>query len=66
MGRKMIDNKYVVVYMTGNDLHAEQYEFYEEALKFVEESDDKAYIIRIEDFCADRSPPIKITLESHT
>jgi len=62
----MTDNKYVVVYMTGNDLHAEQFEDYEEALKFVEESDDKAYIIRFEDFCADQSPPVKITLESHT
>ena len=62
----MTDSKYVVVYMSGNDLHAEQYEYYDDALKFVEDSDDKAYIIRFEDFCADHYPPIKITLESHT
>ena len=64
----MTDSKYVVVYMSGNDLQAEIYEDYDAALLFVYEdiADDKAYIIRIEDYCADQSPPIKITLEPHT
>lgn len=64
----MTDSKYVVVYMSGNDLQAEIYEYYDDALHFVEEdiADDKAYIIRIEDYCAQGMPPIKITLEPHT
>lgn len=64
----MTDSKYVVVYMSGNDLQAEIYEYYDDALRFVEEDimDDKAYIIRIEDYCAQGMPPIKITLEPHT
>ena len=31
-----------------------------------EATDDKAYIIRFEDFCADHHPPVKLTLEPHT
>ena len=61
------DSKYVVVELSGDDLYAQLYEYYEEALAYVEESDNKAYIIRIEDFCADAHPPaIRITLEPHT
>lgn len=64
----MTDSKYVVVYASKYDLYADEFEEYEEALKFVKEDafDCKAYIIRIEDYCADQSPPIKITLEPHT
>lgn len=62
----MTDNKYVVVYMSGNDLNADQFEDYDDALNFVNDMEDKAYIIRFEDFCADQSPPVKITLEPHT
>jgi len=62
----MTDSKYVVVRMSCNDLYADLYEDYDTALAAVEESDDKAYIIRIEDFCADQYVPIKITLEPHT
>ena len=62
----MTDSKYVVVKYVPDDLYAETFETYEEALAEVERDDDKAYIIRIEDFCADQYPPIKITLEPHT
>ncbi len=43
----MTDNNYVVVYMTGDDVYTEQFEDYEEALKFVEESDIEASIVKI-------------------
>jgi len=49
-----------------NDLTADVFETYDEAIDEVNSSDDKAYIIRIEGFCADASPPITITLEPHT
>ncbi len=63
----MTDSKYVVVYMSSDDLYAKLYEDYESALAYVEESENRAYIIRIEDFCADSHPPaIKITFEPHT
>lgn len=62
----MITNKYVVVYMSGDDLYADQFEDYDDALKSIEGTDNKAYIIRFEEFCADQSPPVKITLEPHT
>jgi hypothetical protein len=54
--------------MSGNDLYGEQFEDYDEALKYVEEdiADEKAYIVRFEGFCADASPPVTITLEPHT
>ncbi len=62
----MTTNKYVVIFMNGNDLYAETYEDYEKALEEVEATDNKAYIIRFEDFCADHHPPVKLTLEPHT
>ena len=61
----MVDSKYVVVYMSSSDLYAHKFEYYEEALNFVEEREEKAYIIKIENFCIDGDPPT-ITLESHT
>ena len=64
----MYGNKYVVIYMSGNDLYGEQFEDYDEALKYVEEdiADEKAYIVRFEGFCAEAYPPVTITLEPHT
>lgn len=52
--------------MTGNDLNASLFKSYEDALREVESTDEKAYIIRIEDYCADVYDPITITLEPHT
>jgi hypothetical protein len=52
--------------MSGNDLYAETYEDYDKALEEVEATDNKAYIIRFEDFCTDHHPPVKLTLEPHT
>lgn len=62
----MRDSKYVVVKMISNDLCAKKFDSYEEALEFVESDDEKAYLVRIEDFCADAYCPITITLEPHT
>ncbi len=59
----MTTNKYVVVFMSGNDLYAETYEDYDKALEEVEATDNKAYIIRFEDF---HHPSVKLTLEPHT
>jgi hypothetical protein len=61
----MTDSRYVVVEICRYDLLATEFESYEEALKHVEGTIEKAYIIRIEDFCADAFHPINITLEPH-
>lgn len=59
-------SQYVVVYLSGgNDLYAQKFADYDEALAFVEESEEKAYIIRIEGYCADGDEPT-VTLEPHT
>lgn len=62
----MKKSQYVVVSLCGgNDLYAQKFTDYDEALEFVEASEEKAYIIRIEDYCADGDEPV-ITLEPHT
>lgn len=61
----MRDSKYVVVQLICNDLKAEQFDTYDDALQCVTGGGGEAYIIRIEDFCADCWQPINITLEPH-
>lgn len=62
----MITSKYVVVQMSGNDLYANSFDDYDAALAYVNETEEKAYIIRFEDYCADHYPSVKLTLEPHT
>ena len=63
----MTASQYVVVYISGgNDLYADKFDSYDEALAFVEEAEEKAYIIRIENYCTLAMDPIRVTLEPHT